>query len=126
MGTEGRRTVSRSRTSREPVCPACGQAVGTAIKKRKILGAWVPVWTPQPCHNPRCERFGRTPGGLGKRRPEPDREADHEPDREPDRESAHEPDREAGHEPDRESAHEPDREPDREPGHEPGDNAKTG
>ncbi|WP_175410631.1 hypothetical protein [Streptomyces sp. TRM64462] len=62
MGTEGRRTVQgRPQTSREVVCPACGEPVGTAIKRRKVLGAWVPEWRPQPCHNPQCVLFGRTP-----------------------------------------------------------------
>lgn len=43
------------------MCPACGQPVGTAIKRRKVLGAWVPIWRPLPCHNTDCVLFGRTP-----------------------------------------------------------------
>ncbi|GAA4901131.1 hypothetical protein ACFPM3_27565 [Streptomyces coeruleoprunus] len=63
MASEGRRTVHRPEAgeAREPHCPACGQPVGTAIKRRKVLGAWVPVWRPRPCHNPQCVLFGRTP-----------------------------------------------------------------
>ncbi|CAL9531223.1 hypothetical protein [Streptomyces sp. enrichment culture] len=63
MASEGRRTVRRPQeaTADEPVCPACGQPVGKAIHRRKVLGAWVPTWEPRPCHNPGCELFGRTP-----------------------------------------------------------------
>nr|WP_149184351.1 hypothetical protein [Streptomyces sp. TRM49041] len=73
MGSERSRTVRGPQTdqAREPVCPACGQPVGTAIQRRKILGAWVPIWRPLPCPNPDCERFGRTPreaGNLSHRR----------------------------------------------------------
>ncbi|MEE1757291.1 hypothetical protein [Streptomyces sp. SP18CS02] len=53
-GTEKRRTVRRPQAGREPVCPACGQPVGTAIQRHKVLGAWVPVWRPRPCANPAC------------------------------------------------------------------------
>lgn len=53
MGKDGSR--SRARPQDEPVCPACGRPVGTAIKRRKVLGAFVPVWGPGPCHNPQCE-----------------------------------------------------------------------
>lgn len=45
------------------VCPACRQPVETAIKRRKILGAFVPVWGPGACRNPDC------PAHIG----EPDR-----------------------------------------------------
>ncbi|MET9437611.1 hypothetical protein [Streptomyces sp. NPDC006551] len=61
MGTEGRRTVHDPQA--EPHCPACGQSVGTAIKRHKVLGAWVPVWEARPCHNPDCELFGRKADG---------------------------------------------------------------
>ncbi|OEJ94454.1 hypothetical protein [Streptomyces thermolilacinus] len=66
MASEGRRTVRRPQegTADEPVCPACGQPVGKAIHRRKVLGAWVPSWEPRPCHNPECELFGRTPHGA--------------------------------------------------------------
>ncbi|MEU9979895.1 hypothetical protein [Streptomyces sp. NPDC050856] len=64
MGSEGHRTVRRPQEAGqgpapEPECPSCGQPVGTAIKRRKILGAWVPVWRPRPCHNPECARYQR-------------------------------------------------------------------
>ncbi|MEU0033843.1 hypothetical protein [Streptomyces sp. NPDC006333] len=39
----------------EHVCPACQQPVATVVRRRKTLGAFVPVWGPGPCHNPRCE-----------------------------------------------------------------------
>ncbi|MFD8425101.1 hypothetical protein [Streptomyces sp. NPDC059466] len=39
----------------EHVCPACKQPVDTVVRRRKTLGAFVPVWGPGPCHNPRCE-----------------------------------------------------------------------
>ncbi|QFZ74351.1 hypothetical protein GFH48_14775 [Streptomyces fagopyri] len=39
----------------EFVCPACEQPVATVVRRRKTLGAFVPVWGPGPCHNPRCE-----------------------------------------------------------------------
>ncbi|GGJ11069.1 hypothetical protein [Streptomyces brasiliensis] len=41
--------------SAEHVCPTCGQPVETVVKRHKTLGAWVPVWSPGPCRNPRCE-----------------------------------------------------------------------
>ncbi|MEU9012767.1 hypothetical protein AB0D12_24005 [Streptomyces sp. NPDC048479] len=53
MGSEGRRIV-RSPQAGERVCPACGQPVGTAIRRHKTLGAFVPVWGPGPCRNPEC------------------------------------------------------------------------
>jgi hypothetical protein len=27
------------------------------MKRRKILGAWAPVWEPQPCRNPDCALY---------------------------------------------------------------------
>ncbi|MER6246133.1 hypothetical protein [Streptomyces griseorubiginosus] len=38
----------------ERVCPVCGQPVETVVRRHKTLGAWVPVWTGGPCHNPDC------------------------------------------------------------------------
>ncbi|MFI1537353.1 hypothetical protein [Streptomyces anandii] len=35
-------------------CPTCGQPVETVVRRHKTLGAWVPVWEPGPCRNPRC------------------------------------------------------------------------
>ncbi|MFJ8665085.1 hypothetical protein [Streptomyces sp. NPDC093600] len=61
MGTEGRRTVRDPQA--EPRCPACGQPVGTAIKRHKVLGAWVPIWEARPCPNPDCRLFGRKADG---------------------------------------------------------------
>ncbi|MCP9957358.1 hypothetical protein [Streptomyces sudanensis] len=78
MGSEGRRTVRRPQEApaAEPACPSCGQPVGRAIHRRKVLGAWVPAWRPEPCRNPRCDlyegppheaggRWGNEPGGSG-------------------------------------------------------------
>ncbi|MBA4865491.1 hypothetical protein H1V43_29965 [Streptomyces sp. PSKA54] len=56
MGIEGRRSGRRPR-SEEYVCPVCGQPVGTVIHRRKILGAFVPVWGPGPCRNPDCSAY---------------------------------------------------------------------
>ncbi|MBT2511419.1 hypothetical protein J7I98_37565 [Streptomyces sp. ISL-98] len=58
MGSnEGRRTVQGPQAEPQHVCPACGQPVDTALKRRKILGVWAPVWEPQPCRNPDCVRY---------------------------------------------------------------------
>ncbi|MCH0538269.1 hypothetical protein I3F58_01570 [Streptomyces sp. MUM 203J] len=65
MGKEGRRAVRSPQATQEPVCPACGQPVGTTIKRHKVLGAWVPTWHPRPCRNPDCALFGRTPKEPG-------------------------------------------------------------
>ncbi|WP_137993416.1 hypothetical protein [Streptomyces vilmorinianum] len=62
MGSQARYTGHDPEA--EPVCPACGQPVGTAVKRHKVLGAWVPFWEPQPCHNPDCELFGRKADGT--------------------------------------------------------------
>ncbi|WP_172383778.1 hypothetical protein [Streptomyces sp. MNP-20] len=53
MGTDGSRSVPRPEG--EHVCPSCGRQVGTAVKRRKVLGVFVPVWGPAPCHNPACD-----------------------------------------------------------------------
>lgn len=37
------------------MCKHCGRPVGTAIKRRKVLGAYVPVWGPAPCRNQECD-----------------------------------------------------------------------
>ncbi|MEU4495024.1 hypothetical protein AB0F96_16670 [Streptomyces sp. NPDC023998] len=52
MGSEGRETVRSPQA--EYRCPACGEPVGTVIKRRKTLGAFVPTWEPGPCRNSRC------------------------------------------------------------------------
>ncbi|MFJ8644616.1 hypothetical protein ACIRNI_00595 [Streptomyces sp. NPDC093546] len=63
MGSsEGRPTVRRPQAGPEHVCPACGQPVGTALKRRKILGVWAPVWEPQPCRNAGCDLFREESG----------------------------------------------------------------
>lgn len=79
MGSEGRETVRSAQAKYR--CPACGEPVGTVIKRRKTLGAFVPTWQPGPCHNLRCalspehqdEEPADKPGG----------ESDGEPDGEP-------------------------------------------
>ncbi|MDI3385939.1 hypothetical protein QIS99_06855 [Streptomyces sp. B-S-A8] len=38
----------------EQVCPACKQPVETVVKRRKVLGAYVPSWGPGPCHHDGC------------------------------------------------------------------------
>ncbi|MGP3924888.1 hypothetical protein [Streptomyces sp. 8N616] len=36
-------------------CPVCKQQVpAVATKRRKVFGAYVPVWEPGPCENPDC------------------------------------------------------------------------
>ncbi|MFI1828996.1 hypothetical protein ACH41E_21465 [Streptomyces sp. NPDC020412] len=62
MGSEGRRTVRSPQAEfRSPQakfrCPSCGRPVGTVIKRRKTLGAFVPFWGPGPCHHRACERY---------------------------------------------------------------------
>ncbi|MGW7066530.1 hypothetical protein ACWGII_05235 [Streptomyces sp. NPDC054855] len=63
MGSDGSRSGPRPRS--EPVCASCGRPVGTAIKRRKVLGAYVPVWGPGPCHNPRCDACVDEPAAKG-------------------------------------------------------------
>ncbi|WP_432134029.1 MULTISPECIES: hypothetical protein [unclassified Streptomyces] len=41
----------------EYVCPVCGQAVASAVRRHKTLGAWVPRWVPGPCRNLDCEAY---------------------------------------------------------------------
>ncbi|WP_223776693.1 hypothetical protein [Streptomyces sp. 135] len=53
MGSEGLRPGPGPQD--EPVCEACGQPVGTVIRRRKVLGVFVPVWGPGPCRNGQCE-----------------------------------------------------------------------
>ncbi|GHE84997.1 hypothetical protein GCM10018785_61100 [Streptomyces longispororuber] len=53
MGSEEGRFASRSQDGH--TCPSCGRPVATAVKRRKVLGAYVPVWGPAPCHNPACD-----------------------------------------------------------------------
>ncbi|MEW2298728.1 hypothetical protein AB0958_01895 [Streptomyces sp. NPDC006655] len=46
---------------REQVCPACGQAVESVVRRHKTLGAWVPVWGPGACRNPECAEYAGAP-----------------------------------------------------------------
>ncbi|MET8025537.1 hypothetical protein ABZV51_16085 [Streptomyces avermitilis] len=56
--------------SDEYACPSCGQPVGTVVRRHKTLGAFVPVWGPAPCRNPRCTAY--VPGsGAPAERPAP-------------------------------------------------------
>ncbi|MEU9363596.1 hypothetical protein AB0D71_02440 [Streptomyces avermitilis] len=56
--------------SDEYACPSCGQPVGTVVRRHKTLGAFVPVWGPAPCRNPRCTAY--VPGsGAPTERPAP-------------------------------------------------------
>ncbi|MFF8608515.1 hypothetical protein ACF06X_21535 [Streptomyces sp. NPDC015346] len=61
MGSQGLHTGHDPQA--EPVCPACGRPVGTAIRRHKVMGAWVPYWEARPCSNPRCALFGRKADG---------------------------------------------------------------
>ncbi|MDG4865248.1 hypothetical protein P8605_44590 [Streptomyces sp. T-3] len=38
----------------ELVCPVCKRPVQTVVKRRKVLGAFVPVWGPGPCRHADC------------------------------------------------------------------------
>jgi hypothetical protein len=51
MASERGRTA---RSTEQYACPECKHPVETVTKRRKTLGAWVPVWLPGPCHNPKC------------------------------------------------------------------------
>ncbi|MFB7375508.1 hypothetical protein ACFC0D_37410 [Streptomyces sp. NPDC056222] len=55
MGSQTPRTVRDPQAT--PACQACGQSLGIVAKRHKVLGAWVPEWEVQPCHNPRCEVY---------------------------------------------------------------------
>ncbi|MEU6217084.1 hypothetical protein ABZ845_06095 [Streptomyces sp. NPDC047022] len=50
------------------VCPSCGQPVAAVVRRHKTLGAFVPVWRPGPCQNPRCPRY------AGREHPEQSRD----------------------------------------------------
>ncbi|RII16043.1 hypothetical protein DSC45_15760 [Streptomyces sp. YIM 130001] len=52
------RTNSRKADSQGGiVCPACKRPVETAVRRRKVLGAFVPVWGPGPCRNEKCHAY---------------------------------------------------------------------
>lgn len=72
--------------SRDRVCPVCGQAVESVVRRHKTLGAWVPVWGPGPCRNPDCATGSarqrsapRAPGRRESRREPGGRETRAEP-----------------------------------------------
>ncbi|MFE6226293.1 hypothetical protein [Streptomyces sp. NPDC057854] len=56
------------RTVRDPLaalpCPACGRPRATVATRHKVLGAWVPEWTVQPCRNHDCPH-AEAPGPDG-------------------------------------------------------------
>ncbi|MCF3124897.1 hypothetical protein IPZ68_35145 [Streptomyces arenae] len=54
-GDEGPRSGPAPRD--EPVCGSCGRPVGTAIRRRKVLGVFVPEWRPGPCRNEQCALY---------------------------------------------------------------------
>ncbi|MFV0132488.1 hypothetical protein ACLGIH_04405 [Streptomyces sp. HMX87] len=39
------------------VCPKCKQPVEAVVERHKNMAVYVPVWSPGPCRNPRCERY---------------------------------------------------------------------
>ncbi|MFP3988008.1 hypothetical protein U9R90_10970 [Streptomyces sp. E11-3] len=61
------------------VCPVCKQPVQTVIKRRKILGAWVPMWIAGPCQNADCEARSDDEAAGAHHRPEPSGEPPEEP-----------------------------------------------
>ncbi|MBW5481602.1 hypothetical protein [Streptomyces bambusae] len=47
--------AAAAQAGREPEhCPVCGRPVETVIKRRKVLGIFVPEWVAGPCRNPEC------------------------------------------------------------------------
>ncbi|MFE3324772.1 hypothetical protein [Streptomyces sp. NPDC059176] len=78
MGSEGRRTARRPHD--EFVCPFCGRPVGSMIRRRKVLGVFVPQWTAAPCRDPRCAQGGdRASGARESERMQRPERADGEP-----------------------------------------------
>ncbi|WP_405882398.1 hypothetical protein OG762_29660 [Streptomyces sp. NBC_01136] len=51
----------------EHVCPVCKQPVATVVRRHKTLGAFVPVWGPGPCRNPKCEAYADPSGARAGR-----------------------------------------------------------
>ncbi|MGP3980186.1 hypothetical protein [Streptomyces sp. KR80] len=44
-------------------CPVCKEPVpAVATRRRKVFGAYVPVWEPGPCGNPECPAHEEPPG----------------------------------------------------------------
>ncbi|WP_229703472.1 hypothetical protein [Streptomyces albiflavescens] len=61
----------------ERVCPECGQPVATVVRRHKTLGAWVPLWRPGPCRNPKCAAYvGESSAYVGESAAEPPSEPD--------------------------------------------------
>lgn len=55
MGSDKER---RGWSTAEFSCPECKQPVqAVATRRRKVLGAYVPVWEPGPCENRACPRW---------------------------------------------------------------------
>lgn len=52
-----RRSYPEDMGTDKDVCPVCGQPVATVVRRHKTLGAFVPVWGPGPCRNPKCESY---------------------------------------------------------------------
>ncbi|MGW5657425.1 hypothetical protein [Streptomyces humi] len=72
---------------REQVCPVCGQAVESVVRRHKTLGAWVPVWGPGACRNPECGEYAGSPRApdrsSARSRPERSEQPDPGPPRSP-------------------------------------------
>ncbi len=64
MYEEGRRS---GRAQSVPLCPVCGHRVGTAVKRYKTLGTFVPRWIPEPCANPDCGKHSAPSAKTGRR-----------------------------------------------------------
>ncbi|MFJ9642615.1 hypothetical protein ACWEPM_01645 [Streptomyces sp. NPDC004244] len=45
-------------------CPACGLPVDTLVRRRKVLGIFIPEWVPGPCRNPDCREYAPGAGEL--------------------------------------------------------------
>ncbi|GAA2244056.1 hypothetical protein GCM10010145_08530 [Streptomyces ruber] len=54
--------------SNEQACPVCGQPVAMVVRRRKTLGAFVPVWGPGDCRNPECGAHTEPAGGDARKR----------------------------------------------------------
>ncbi|MFD0266828.1 hypothetical protein ACFVGY_09560 [Streptomyces sp. NPDC127106] len=45
-------------------CAACGRPVDTLVRRRKVLGIFIPEWVPGPCRNPDCREYAPDAGEL--------------------------------------------------------------
>ncbi|MEV8531071.1 hypothetical protein [Streptomyces sp. NPDC051211] len=50
-------TVAPQAGHEQQFCPACGSPVARVVKRRKVLGAFVPAWGPGPCRNRDCPEY---------------------------------------------------------------------